>query len=74
MKLSPRQAQLLFITLMVFAMSLVMSLAMTLVNFGVGGFVLTRWLRSWGTAALVAWPTAYVVVPAVRRIVARVSE
>lgn len=73
MKLSPRRAQLVFITLMVAAMSFVISLAMTLVNSGAANFALSGWLRSWGVSALVAWPTAYVVVPVVRGIVARVS-
>lgn len=58
---------------MVFAMSLVISLAMAFLNSGPEGFVVARWLRSWGLAASVAWPTAYFVLPVVRRIVARVS-
>ncbi len=74
MKLSPRHAHALFITLMVFAMSLVISLAMTLLNSGPDGFLALRWLRSWGLSAVVAWPTAYLVVPVVRKIVAMVSE
>lgn len=74
MRLSPRQSHALFITLMVFAMSLVISLAMAFLNAGPEGFVAGRWLRSWGLAALVAWPTAYMVLPVVRRIVAGVSS
>lgn len=74
MALGPRAQQLLFITLMVLAMSFVMSLAMALANQPLDGHFFGRWLRNWLLSLVVAWPTAYAVVPTVRRIVARLAK
>jgi antibiotic biosynthesis monooxygenase (ABM) superfamily enzyme len=72
MKLSARSQQLLFITLMVLAMSFIISLVMSLLNAPtLSDFSPARWLKNWLISMLVAWPTAYVVVPAVRRIVSK---
>lgn len=50
-------------------LALIMSGALLLVNRGlVPGFV-TLWMRSFGVAFLVAFPTSMVVVPLVRRVV-----
>ena len=62
-----------FVTLMVLCMAGVMSLVMTIANTGVGPGLLGRWGRSFAIAFLVGWPTASVVVPMVRRIVAKVT-
>jgi hypothetical protein len=77
MPLSPRSQHLLFITLMVFAMSAVISLTLTILKLGFDhslGFLLNQWLKNWALAAIVAWPTAYIVVPAVRKIVTKLSR
>lgn len=73
LKFDKKYATLLFVTLMVLAMSFVISLTLTLIKSGFASGFLTIWLRNWALAALVAWPTAMLVVPAVRRIVARIT-
>ena len=75
--MSPRSQHLLFITLMVAAMSCVISLTLTLIKVGFDhslGYLINQWLRNWALAALVAWPTAYIVVPAVRKIVTKLAR
>lgn len=73
-KFDKRYAVVLFVTIMVFAMSFVISLALTVIRVGfVNGF-LTIWLRNWALAAIVAWPTAMLVVPAARQIVAKITR
>ncbi len=62
-------ATLIFVTLMVFAMSLVISLSLTLLRSGFSPGFFTLFLRAWALSALVAWPFAMVIVPVVRRIV-----
>jgi Protein of unknown function (DUF2798) len=77
MAMSPRSQHVLFITLMVAAMSMVISLTLTIVKVGFShgiGALVDQWLRNWALSALVAWPTAYIVVPTVRRVVARVAK
>jgi hypothetical protein len=69
MPLPRRWSGVLFITFMVLAMCFVMSLAMTVVNHGLRAGFLDRWGRSFAIGVLVAWPTAYVVVPRVRQLV-----
>ncbi len=73
MKLSRSQANLLFVTLMAAIMSGVMSLALGIAysDFGVA---LRVWPQKWFVAFLVAWPTAFFVVPVVRRVVEAVSR
>jgi hypothetical protein len=76
--LSPRQAQLAFVPLMVTVMSAVISLAMTALH---GGFAragvaagLQTWLGNWAMAFVVALPVAWVAVPAVRGLLARLTD
>jgi hypothetical protein len=71
---SPRRQTVVFVTLMVLAMSFVISLAMALINLPLDERFLGRWVKNWLLAMLVAWPTAYIVVPAVRRIVAKLAK
>lgn len=68
------QAHVLTIVLIAFSMSGVMSLAMVIVNTGVGGDVVARWIRSWIIAFLIAMPTAAVLIPAVKRFVGRFTR
>lgn len=72
-KLTRTQAQLLFVTLMAAIMSGVMSLALGIAysDFSVA---LRVWPQKWFVAFLVAWPTAFFVVPVVRRVVDAVSR
>jgi ABC-type enterochelin transport system permease subunit len=77
MALSARSQHLLFITLMVTAMSCVISLTLTIIKVGFDhsmGYLLNQWLKNWALAAIVAWPTAYIVVPAVKKIVAKLAK
>jgi hypothetical protein len=71
---SARRQQVVFVTLMVLAMSFVISLAMAVMNLPLDERFLARWLKNWLLAILVAWPTAYIVVPSVRRIVAKLAK
>jgi hypothetical protein len=72
--LSRRQAGYLFILLMCVSMSIVMSLAMTIVNRGIGEGLLRAWGRSAAIAFMVALPTALVIVPPIRRFVDRLTR
>jgi hypothetical protein len=64
--LTPRQAQLAFVPLMVTVMSAVMSFTITAVRFGFRPGLLDAWLNNWALAFVVALPVAWVVVPSVR--------
>lgn len=77
MALSARSQQLLFITIMVAIMSCVISLTLTIVKVGFGagiGHLIDHWLRNWGLAAVIAWPTAYIAVPTARKIVTKLAK
>lgn len=73
MQLTPTQAQRAFVPLIALAMSGFMSLVMSAVNFGVGPDFLSVWLRNWLLAFAVALPTALLVVPLIRKGLARVT-
>jgi len=64
----------LFVALMCVAMSCTISLAMSIINFGFSPGFLVRWLRAWALSFLIAWPTAYIFVPQVRRLVDRIAR
>ncbi len=74
MKLSKSQGRVLYVLIMVAAMSCIMSLAMTIANTGFGSGFLHRWTRSWGLGFIVALPTAALVVPVAQRVVRSVTE
>jgi len=72
--LTPRQAQFAFVPLVVTAMSGVISLAMTALNHGFTTGLVDAWLRSWPVAFVVALPAAWVILPSVRRLLARLTR
>jgi hypothetical protein len=72
--LTPRQARLAFVPVMVTLMSCVMSLTITTLHFGLRPGLLEAWLSNWALAFVVALPLAWVIVPAVRAGLARVTS
>ncbi|MDR0183944.1 DUF2798 domain-containing protein [Lysobacter arvi] len=72
--LSPRQAQFAFVPLVVTLMSGVMSFAMIALQRGFGPGLLQAWLRGWPVAFAVALPAAWVILPGVRALLARVTK
>lgn len=72
--LTPRQAQFAFIPLAAGVMSGVISLAMTAINTGLGPELLRTWLQHWPLAFAVALPAAWLVLPAVRALLARLTD
>lgn len=63
-----RRATFLFVFMMCAVMSVVMSLAMTIVNRGFPPEFFRIWLRSASIGFMVALPTALLVVPPIRRL------
>lgn len=72
--LTPRQAQFAFVPLMVTIMSSSISFVMTTLHHGWQPGLLQAWLSNWGIAFLVALPIAWVAVPAVRALLARLTD
>jgi hypothetical protein len=72
--LTPRQAQFAFVPLMVTVMSAVISLVMTALHVGLAPGLLQAWLANWATAFVVALPVAWVTVPTLRALLARLTR
>ncbi|MFC5576844.1 DUF2798 domain-containing protein [Lysobacter niabensis] len=72
--LTPRQAQFAFIPSMVTVMSATISFAMSAFHHGFQAGLVQVWLANWGLAFLVALPVAWVAVPTVRAVLARMSQ
>lgn len=72
--LTPRQAQFAFVPLVVTLMSGVMSFAMIALHRGFGPGLIEAWLRGWPVAFGVALPAAWVILPGVRALLARVTK
>lgn len=73
MLLTPRQAQFAFVPAMVTVMSATISFAMTLFRHGLEPGLMPLWLGNWGLAFIVALPIAWVTVPALRALLARLT-
>jgi hypothetical protein len=73
MKISPKYAGLMVTLILAITMSLVMSFFMVAMNLGFTEHFLFAWLRSWGLGFLIGFPTAALVVPVARRIVAKLT-
>ncbi len=67
------QASFAFVPLMVLAMSAIISLALTPLHQGVGPGFRPAWLRAWVQAFLVALPAAWMMLPGVRGVLARLT-
>jgi hypothetical protein len=74
MLLTPRQAQFAFVPSMVTVMSAVISFAMTAIHHGFAPGLLQAWLGNWGLAFLIALPVAWVAVPALRALLAKLTR
>ena len=72
-RLTPVQAERVFVPLIALTMSGLMSLVMSAFNFGVHASFPLVWLQNWALGFGVALPTALLVVPAIRRALARVT-
>jgi hypothetical protein len=73
-KLPARYAAILMPLVLSIFMSCIVSLISTLRAHGVGGFETLGWLQAWGLSWVVAFPTLFLVLPMVRRIVAALVE
>lgn len=73
-KLPVRLFQPLFGLFMAFFMSLLMSGAITAINVGLPPDFVSRWMRSWGVAFLLAYPAILIVAPLARRLALKFAE
>ncbi|TWI01032.1 uncharacterized protein DUF2798 [Luteimonas cucumeris] len=72
--LTPRQARFAFIPLVVIAMSGIISFTMTVLHHGVHPGLMAAWLQHWPLAFAVALPAAWLVLPGVRALLARLTR
>lgn len=73
MKILARYGNLLFGAILSVIMVTIISGAVVLVNSGLSHDFLTRWLKGFGTAWPIAFPTVLVVAPFVRKVVAKLT-
>jgi len=60
---------LVFAFFMALLMSCIMSLVISIFNVGLVNYILAVWIKAWGFAFIVAFPTVTLVVPVVRKMV-----
>ena len=72
--LTPRQARFAFIPLAAGIMSGVISLVLTALHVGLVPDLLGTWLQTWPLSFAVALPTAWVVLPTVQALLARLTH
>jgi len=72
--LTPRQARFAFIPLAAGIMSGVISLVLTTLHVGLVPDLLSTWLRTWPLSFAVALPTAWVVLPTVQALLAKLTH
>jgi uncharacterized membrane protein len=74
MRLPARTAPILFGFFLTLFMTFIVSGIATVRAVGLGGGFLTLWMSSWFASWAVAFPVVLVVAPAVRRLVARLTQ
>ena len=72
--LTPRQARFAYVPLVVTAMSGVISLTMTTLHHGLAPGLIQAWLHNWPLAFAVALPAAWLILPGVRILLARLTS
>ena len=72
--LSRRGSNALFLVLLCLVLSGVIALAVTISASGLTSGMTWRWTRAWAVGMLVATPTAFLLVPALRRFCDRLSR
>ena len=73
-RVDPKYARLLVPTIMAIAISLVVSLAQTIIRLGFTPGLVPAWLTSFGIGVLVAVPTAVLVAPCAQRLASHLTE
>ena len=74
MRLTRAQGHILSVTILALVVSFTISLVGGLVNYGFAAGFTPRWLRAWALVFLIAWPTLFFVMPALTRIVGRLTR
>ena len=73
MKVSPKYAGILMSFLISTGMSFVMSFALLSINIGFVENFIPIWLKAWGIAFVVAFPSAAIIVPFSRKVVSEIT-
>jgi len=74
MKISKKYSNFVFVLLVAFFMSMLMSFLVVLINEGFSGNLIFLWLKSWAFVFPIAFFVAYLVVPKIRRFVDSIVE
>lgn len=72
--IDPKYQNIVFAFFMALLMSFLMSLVISLFNVGLVDNILGIWMRAWGFAFVIAFPSVVIVTPAVRRLVSLVIK
>lgn len=72
--ISRKYQRVVFSFFMALLMSCIMSLVISVFNVGLVSNIISIWLRAWGFAFVVAFPTILVVAPLVHKLVAMVLQ
>jgi len=72
--INPKYQHIVFAFFMALLMSCLMSLVISLFNVGLVNNIFSIWMKAWGFAFVIAFPSVVLVTPAVRRLVALVVK
>lgn len=68
MKINKKFEQIVFTFLMALGMSTIISFVLVSINFGYSDVFVITWLKIWGEAFIIAFPTAYFLPRGLRRV------
>ena len=74
MRISKKHSNFVFVLLVAFFMSMLISFFEVLINVGFKADLIFLWLKSWAVAFPVAFCVGYLVVPRIRRFVDNIVE
>jgi UDP-N-acetylmuramyl pentapeptide phosphotransferase/UDP-N-acetylglucosamine-1-phosphate transferase len=72
--ISKKTGNVLSMFLMVLIMTFVVVFVSTAVNFGFSSDFIMRWMKGWGVAFIIAFPTVLIIMPFIRKLVAKITD
>ena len=74
MKIPKSKAPLISMLLMVMIMTFVVVFVSTAFNHGLGDGFVFQWMRGWGIAFVIAFPTVLIIMPSIRKFVDTITR
>jgi ABC-type glycerol-3-phosphate transport system permease component len=71
---SKKMGNVLTMFFVVMIMTFIVVFVSTLINYGFSSDFIARWMKGWGLSFAVAFPTVLIIMPGIRKFVAKITD